>query len=918
VALAGLLRGPLTMGTEELFGRDGGIRRATAVLLSLVLFCTHLQRAIADAMQDSAKLGQAAAKQSVSSFPLPEVSPDGTSLRLFPDTGQALDIPMQELFPGAENGAASTYTDLYGNDSAAVSTGLDAQSTLKTESSSTGEAYRTLIHGAYRSHPDLTNDPVWGATDYVFENYDLFAKTFADCTSTTVFRDGQFSARLPDYKTCVRGPSPPPSCTAKRLLEVSEYNATVSVATDGWDINTWRFDLKTGTGNPISPSDGNTFVQEVPKLDYDALCGSGATYRSRLVKTVDWPEAPVPGEYDASYTATVLQKPTCANGLVGQVQLDDDGGENYYKYAAKFFWTFERVDSDTWQWSNANCQDLVNAVRDGLCRDSSVACTTDPGQFNEARGEKCFVYNGVQVCASDLQPPPFPDLPRTCTEVTVSADCEVDATEVPCWTDSNGVQHCPNDITGTTETCKTLEAQGCAFLRSDCVDGTVGDETGTCYLFKDLYDCGQTVTIPTLEGSSKQECSGPVRCMGEECVALDRTKSQDFVRAVAALNAAQQAAMDAQCESANGQEGGHYDVKNCSVFKGKAQTCKTIGGLITWVDCCNAPTSVGLGAYIDLLTNISQLDNAVKGLDAGNVMRASYETLRDPLVDAWSEVTKPFVDVYSEIAADVFGSTSDLAKEGLIDGLKTLLMKEVASWVGQTFGAAAGNLLFSAAGSGAQAFDSTGALTSEASTGGVQLGGGGAVVGTALSVIAIAYTVYVIIQILTSIIWECEQSEYELAAKKELRTCVYLGTWCTGQNEWGLCIGTKESYCCFASPLARILQEQIRPQLGMTFGDKKDPDCRGIPIESLAKVDWNQVNLDEWIAILKETGHLPTAANAAQKLNLDQLTGQGSRFNVSDRRLNTLDRNIERMKALDVPAIRSQSESQGWSLGPKP
>jgi conjugal transfer mating pair stabilization protein TraN len=285
--------------------------------------------------------------------------------------------------------------------------------------------------------------------------------------------------------------------------------------------------------------------------------------------------------------------------------------------------------------------------------------------------------------------------------------------------------------------------------------------------------------------------------------------------------------MDAQCDAANGLEGGHFAVQTCTVFKGKAQTCKRIGGLITWVDCCNTPTSVSLGAYIDLLTNVSQLDNAIQGLDATNAVRAGYETLRDPIVSTWSEVTKPFVDVYSDIAADVFGSASDIAKEGLVDGLKTMLMKEVATWVGETFGAAAGNLLFSTAGSGAAAYDSTGALSAEASSSGVQLGGGGAVIGTALSVIMIAYTIYVIIQILTSIIWECEQSEYELAAKKSLRSCVYLGTWCTGHKEWNLCIGEKESYCCFSSPLARILQEQIRPQLGMSFGDKKDPRLQG-------------------------------------------------------------------------------------------
>ncbi len=122
----------------------------------------------------------------------------------------------------------------------------------------------------------------------------------------------------------------------------------------------------------------------------------------------------------------------------------------------------------------------------------------------------------------------------------------------------------------------------------------------------------------------------------------------------------------------------------------------------------------------------------------------------------------------------------------------------------------------------------------------------------------------------------------------------------------------------YSSSLARILQEQIRPQLGMSYGDIKNPDCKGIPVNWLSEVDWDKVSLDEWIAILKITNRLPTAGNALEKLNLDKLTGQGSHFNIDGSRTNTLDRNVQRLAPLDVQGIRQQTESQGWSLGPKP
>ncbi|HVP13677.1 MAG TPA: conjugal transfer mating pair stabilization protein TraN [Phycisphaerae bacterium] len=894
--------------------------RSTAFALALVLFWTQLQQAVADAMQDSARLGQAAARQSLSKLPLPSVNPSGDTLTLFPGTSQSLDIPVQELFPGAGSGSSSSFTDLYGRDAAAVSAGLAAQSNLKTESSSTGEAYRTLIKSSNRSHPDLSNDPVWGATDYVVGNYALFAQSFADCTSTTVFKDSQFSARLPDYKTCIRGPDPPPNCTGKRQFAVSQETAEVKLGTVGQFDVSFSFDLRNGTGSWWSDIGAGGKVV-VPRLDYDKICDGSGAYKVRAVKTIGWTDSGLWGsdggvQVDDSVSQGISQLPSCANGLVGQF-WQHDVGDGDWVMAAKLYFSIEKIDSDSWQWSNAHCPELVNAIEDRRCGNTVVQCANDPGQYDATRQDKCFQYNGVRICESDLGAPPLENISKTCTAIDIQTDCDLGGSSAPCWTDIDGVRHCPNQVVGQTQTCKALESKGCGFIRSECVEGTIGSVTGTCYLFKDVYDCGITSSIPTTERVSKQACSGPIRCMGEDCIAIDRQQSRDFTRAVAALNAAQQATLDAACETEiNYQQGQGFPFTTCRVFKGKAQECKRVGGLITFLDCCNAPTSLGLGAYIDLLTNISQLDNAVKGLDAGNVMRASYETLRDPLVDAWSEVAKPFVDTYSDIAADVFGSTSDIAKEGLVDGMKTLLLREVASWVGDTFGAAAGNLLFSAG--GAEAFSANGQLSSAAQSGGLQLGGGGAVIGTALSVIMIAYTIYVIVDLVVNLIWECEQAEYELAAKKELRTCVYLGSYCKSKNELGVCLEDRESYCCFSSPLARILQEQVRPQLGMTFGDKKNPDCSGIPIESLAKVDWNQVNLDEWIAILQETNRLPSAANAAQKLNLEKLTGQGSRFNVDGTRLDTLERNTRRMDQLDVPSIRSQSESQGWSSGPKP
>jgi hypothetical protein len=79
--------------------------------------------------------------------------------------------------------------------------------------------------------------------------------------------------------------------------------------------------------------------------------------------------------------------------------------------------------------------------------------------------------------------------------------------------------------------------------------------------------------------------------------------------------------MDKDCTVAN-------DVSTCTVFKGLGGTCKTVGALVTSVDCCNAPKSVGLGQYIDLLTRASQVDNAVMRLDATHFVHGSWDVFR--------------------------------------------------------------------------------------------------------------------------------------------------------------------------------------------------------------------------------------------------------------------------------------------------
>jgi hypothetical protein len=90
----------------------------------------------------------------------------------------------------------------------------------------------------------------------------------------------------------------------------------------------------------------------------------------------------------------------------------------------------------------------------------------------------------------------------------------------------------------------------------------------------------------------------------------------------------------------------------------------------------------------------------------------------------------------------------------------------------------------------------------------------------------------------------CEGEDQDLAQKRQKNLCIEVGTYCA-QKVLGLCIRKKRKYCCFPSKLARIIQEQGRGQLGKGFGEAEHPDCSGLTIEELSRIDFSHLNLSE-------------------------------------------------------------------------
>lgn len=507
-------------------------------------------------------------------------------------------------------------------------------------------------------------------------------------------------------------------------------------------------------------------------------------------------------------------------------------------------------------------------------------------------------YNG-QKMDGDARSTIFPELypneindvgaGNVCTRAVATYDTHEYGVGEFCTTNLDGVETCveltASEVLSAGENnCAPLEArvasQECTYVGQFPVEGGEGS-TGYQYIWENRYSCEDQTYEKTTEVSvSEFACEGIVRCMGSECVESNSQKSADFGRAAAMLAALQEMGNDVTCDI----EG---DVTTCEVFGGEAQTCKmALGG---WVDCCESISGVSLTQYITLMKTTARFDSYLTGTSVAEPIKGAYSSVRDPIVESYQYLENTFSTALDGITGDAGSGLLDSATAAL-DGAKQAVMDGANEFLKDQFGDQVAGFFFE-----------------QSATGATTLASGFA---TALSVIGLIYTIYTITDLLVNIIWECSEEELQLAVDVELKKTVYVGSYCAKDSPVGGCIEKRKSYCVFSSPLARIINEQGRTQLMRPYGSPESPDCSGIAIMDLDKLDWEQIDLQEWMSLLDITGNYP----GSNGLDLDALTGEGSFMGSlsEDERLNTADRNVERLEGSDLWELNNDAEIDLW------
>lgn len=119
----------------------------------------------------------------------------------------------------------------------------------------------------------------------------------------------------------------------------------------------------------------------------------------------------------------------------------------------------------------------------------------------------------------------------------------------------------------------------------------------------------------------------------------------------------------------------------------------------------------------------------------------------------------------------------------------------------------------------------------------------------------------------------CNSDEMKLATTSTVDARVYLGRRCGKKINVGfdkICIRRDSHYCSWESPLGRIIMEQANPQFGRSFGGPRYGNCRGLTIDEIQELNWNDLDLGEWADMMIEAGAADAAGLNAAPAQVNQ------------------------------------------------
>jgi len=829
-------------------------------------------------------LGNQTGRDEKANVKLPSSSGTDVTLHSNNPTVNNTTFSIQQLFQGSADSGNSALLSS-GRSNFGNWAGMSVESSNQTSglmnptnSSPWANAYRTLRDSTVTNSgvkADMRGDPALSNTRAIASGTDpnnFLGSMDATCTTTSYTNPSTTEVRLPDIRTCDRytGPS---GCVVTRAVEPTCSSAVVFSA-NGWLYDTqfvgMTLAVATGNGSYVAFGLEDTISLTFGVSGLSVVVQHFPTSANEVTVTAS--AAPGNATADCTYSvsggisfgpsAQITQQPSSANGWVLGVGLLNNTN-SVAGYSFSVTQTCGSSAPTATEDFPPGCSTSTN------CSAAPTGWTSSGSPADELSNDKWACTEVVNTCSvadaggggfinavASLVGLQFASAGGTDSLIRLAL-LEVEPTDpigggagsYACarYEARNYVCTVPN--ADPRDTCGHLTTNPqCNFVRSECLPENYDEGAGQCMFLTDTYDCGTTTQVDSSSSGKVTTCSGPIRCMGESCIEEPPAEvNEDFSTAAMQLSVAEWSAMDKNCTSET----------DCVLFTGEGHTCKVVFWGVQ--DCCDQPTGVNMADYIRMTYYTYKVSNRQAilqamdslGLDASgawaelsNWASNTYDTLSEPIVSAWDSLA-------SDTPLSSMGSPTDAITEAL-----QYVQDELRQWTIDTFGTEVGESLFGALGSPADF------LTSE--------------IGSIISVIGTVYMYYRLFVLAVQIIYECEEQELQLAFKRDLRACHYLGRYCA-KKVLGICYMRADSYCCFKSPFSRIIQEQVRKQIIGWPPAGPNPECRGLSVAELQSVNWSLVDLSEWLAILQTATLMPTGSASADGMySADNLSRYGT------------------------------------------
>lgn len=103
--------------------------------------------------------------------------------------------------------------------------------------------------------------------------------------------------------------------------------------------------------------------------------------------------------------------------------------------------------------------------------------------------------------------------------------------------------------------------------------------------------------------------------------------------------------------------------------------------------------------------------------------------------------------------------------------------------------------------------------------------------------------------LLQGLFGQCNEEEKKLAvAAVRNKRCVKVeGRYCH-KKKLGICVEKRDSYCCYGSQLARIIQEIAHQQLGLSWGTAESPNCTPLTAAQLSQLNFDTPDAQQKLA----------------------------------------------------------------------